>query len=148
MDPVSILTTVVAVSRTALALSSTLYTLVQATKGVDDTVRALYNEVTGLNFTLDALSATIKAVDIDKTRNNEQSLKLWSTVTRALAGCREAVDKLHRALQGFKKEGSNVASQAIRSLKLNWKSDQINTLRSHLHSHNTSLQLGLQIINL
>lgn len=135
MDPVSILTTVSAVSRTALALSSTLYTFVQATKGVDGTVRSLYDEVTGLNFTLDAILGIAKSTEIDKTRDNEQSLKLWSTVTKSLVGCRETVDKLHETLRGLDRESSSVARQAIRTLKLNWKTDQINALRSHLHSH-------------
>jgi hypothetical protein len=52
-----------------------------------------------------------------------------------------------QTLQGVKQPGSNVATQALRTFKLNWKEDQIRNLRSQIQSHNTALQLALQMIN-
>jgi hypothetical protein len=48
MDPLSILASASAASRVALALSTTLFTFVQATRNVDQSVRGLYDEITGL----------------------------------------------------------------------------------------------------
>jgi hypothetical protein len=39
-----------------------------------------------------------------------------------------------------KQNGSNVAAQALRVFRLNWKEDQIKTLRFQIQSHNTALQ--------
>jgi hypothetical protein len=147
MEPVSILTSVSAASRAALALSTALFTFVQATRNVDQSVRALYDEVTGLNRTLDAISSCLENASIQESVHTEQNKELWKSVTASLGDCRVTVDSMCQTLQGVKKRGSNVAAQALRTFKLNWKEDQIGTLRSQIQSHNTALQLALQMIN-
>jgi hypothetical protein len=148
MDPVSILTSVSAASRVALALSTTLFVFVQATRDVDQSVRALYDEVTGLTLTIDAISSSLKSTDIGKGKQPEQNQGLWQSVIASLDHCRSAVRKMCQTLQGIKKSSSTVAGQALRVFKLNWKQDQIKTLRSQIQTHNTALQLALQMINL
>jgi hypothetical protein len=147
MEPVSILASVSAASGAALALSTALFTFVQATRNVDQSVRSLYDEVTGLNRTLDAISSCLENARIQESVHTEQNKKLWKSVTASLGGCRVTVDSLCQTLQGVKKPGSNVATQTLRTFKLNWKEDHIRNLRSQIQSHNTALQLALQMIN-
>jgi hypothetical protein len=147
MEPVSILTSVSAASRAALALSTALFTFVQATRNVDQSVRALYDEVTGLNRTLDALSSGLENASIQESIHTEQNTNLWTSVIASLGDCRVTVDSMCQTLQGIKQPGSNLAAQALRTFKLNWKEDQIRTLRSQIQSHNTALQLALQMIS-
>jgi uncharacterized protein YoxC len=140
MEPISILTSVSAASRAALALSTTIFGFVQATKNVDQTVRALYDEVTGLNRTLDAISSSVKTADIKTAELIQHNHELWKSVVASLGDCRGALDTIRQALQNVKQNGSNVAAQALRVFRLNWKEDQIKTLRSQIQSHNTALQ--------
>jgi Fungal N-terminal domain of STAND proteins len=147
MEPISILTSVSAASRAALALSTTLFTFVQATRNVDQSVRALYDEVTGLNRTLDAINSSLTTARIDKSTHAEQNHELWKSVIASLGDCRATVDSMCQTLQGVQQCGSNVAAQALRVFKLNWKEDQIRSLRFQIQSHNTALQLALQMIN-
>jgi uncharacterized protein YukE len=147
MDPISILTSVSAASRLTLALSTTLFTFVQATRNVDQSVRALYDEVKGLILTLDAIGSSIKASNIGKGKQPEQNPELWKRVAASLDHCRGTVESMGKSLDSIKKSSSNFAGQALRAFKLNWKEDQINTSRSQIHSHNSALQLALQMIN-
>jgi Fungal N-terminal domain of STAND proteins len=147
MEPVSILTSVSAASRAALALSTALFTFVQATRNINQSVRALYDEVTGLNRTLDAISSCLENASIQESIHTDQNKDLWTSVMASLGDCRVTVDNMCQTLQGVKQPGSNVAAQALRTFKLNWKEDQIRTLRSQIQSHNTALQLALQMIN-
>jgi hypothetical protein len=147
MNPISILSSVSAASRVTLALSTTLFTFVQATRDVNHSVRALYDEVTSLIGTLDAISSSIKTTDTGKGKQPEQNPELWRSVITSLDHCRGSVDNMYKTLQGVQKPSSNIAGQALRAFKLNWKDDQIRTLRSQIQTHNTALQLALQMIN-
>jgi hypothetical protein len=81
MEPISILASVSAASRAALALSTTIFGFVQATRNVDQTVRVLYDEVTGLNRTLDAISSSVKL-----QTSREQS---WSSIIMSCGNLRQ-----------------------------------------------------------
>jgi hypothetical protein len=96
MEPVSILTSVSAASRAALALSTALFTFVQATRNVDQSVRFLYDEVTGLNRTLDAISSCLENASIQKSVHTEQNKELWKSVTASLGDCRVTVEACAR----------------------------------------------------
>jgi hypothetical protein len=147
MDPISILNSISAASRVVLALSTTLFTFVQATRDVNQSVRALYDEVTGLIGTLDAISSCIKTTNVGKGKQPEQNPELWRSVVTSLDHCHRSVNRMRKTLQGVQKPSSNVVGQALRVFKLNWKEDQIKSLRSQIQSHNVALQLALQMIN-
>ncbi|KAE9366410.1 hypothetical protein N431DRAFT_386751 [Stipitochalara longipes BDJ] len=147
MDPVSILASVSAASRAALALSTTLFTFVQATRQIDQSVRGLYDEVTGLNTVLDAIRSSIQAASFAKGKQAERIPGLWQSVVTSLDHCCETVGRLHGSIKEIQKPSSNMVGQALRALKLNWNEDQIKTLRSQIQIHNAALQLALQMIN-
>lgn len=68
MDPLSIIASVSAASRVALSLSTTLFGFVQATRNVDQSVRGLYDEVTGLNTVLDAIGNSVQVASTGKAK--------------------------------------------------------------------------------
>jgi hypothetical protein len=147
MDPLSILASVSAASRVALALSTTLFTFVQATRNVDQSVRGLYDEVTGLNTVLDGIRSSMQAASIGKGKQPEGNPGLWQSVVTSLNRCCETVTRMHGTLKEVQKPSSNMFGQALRVFKLNWNEDQIKTLRSQIQTHNAALQLALQMIN-
>jgi len=140
MEPISILTSVSGASRAALALSTTLFSFVQATRNIDQNVRSLYNEVTGLSRTIDAISSSLRTADIETPKQTQRNHGLWRSVDASLGDCRVVLDSMHKTLQSVKKTGSNVAAQMLRAFKLNWKEDEIKTLRSQIQSQNAALQ--------
>jgi hypothetical protein len=140
MEPTSILTSVSGASRAALALSTTLFRFVRATSNVDQHVRSLYDEVTGLNRTIEAISSSLRTAGIETPKQIQRDHGLWRSVDASLGDCRVALDSMHKTLQGVKQTGSNVAAQMLRVFKLNWKEDEIKTLRSQIQSQNAALQ--------
>lgn len=146
MDPLSIIGAVTAAGRVTLTLSTTLFTFIGATRNVDHTIRALYEEVKGLVLILDAIGSNIKTLDVGKGKQPEQHPDLWTSVTALVENCRGTVDLMCQTLQGVKRPGSNIAGQAFRVFKLNWKEDTIKTLRSQIQTHAGALQLALQMI--
>jgi len=78
--------------------------------------------------------------NIETPTQIQHNQALWKSVVASLGDCRVALDSMRQTLQGVKQSGSNVAAQMLRVFKLNWKEDQIKTLRSQIQSHNTALQ--------
>ncbi len=134
-------------SRAALALSATVFTFVQATRNIDQTVHALYEETTGLNRTIDAINGSLANTNISESVHAAQYHALWKSVIGSLSDCRDTVERMSEALKGVQQRQSNIATQAFRTLKLNLKEEQINSLRTQIQRHNTTLQLALQTIN-
>ena len=66
----------------------------------------------------------------------------------SLDNCRDAIDLMAKTQQGVKKPGSNIASRALRVFKVNWKEEEIKTLRPQIQSHTGVLQLALQMITM
>jgi hypothetical protein len=146
MNPTSILASVSAASRGALALSTTLFAFIQATRDIDHSVRSLYVEITGLNSVLDSIRSSVEAVSISRRKQPEGDPALWQSVVTSLDHCCETVGRMHVTMKDFKKPSSNVVGQALRVIKMNWNEDQIRTLRSQIQAHNSALQLALQMI--
>jgi hypothetical protein len=114
MDPVTIITSVSAISKAAVAVSTTLFTFIDATQNVDQSVQGIYDEITDLNRTLNAVSHTLESshVAIGTSSTNWQNSSLWIAVIGALDDCRVTVEKFEASLRGLENKGSNVAAQA------------------------------------
>ncbi|PMD15749.1 hypothetical protein NA56DRAFT_753787 [Hyaloscypha hepaticicola] len=146
MDPVSILASVSATSRVTLALSTTLFAFVQATRNIDRSVRSLYDEVTGLNSVLDGILSSVEAASFGRGKQPEGDPALWQSVVTSLNHCCATVGNMHLTIRELQKPSSNVVGQALRVIKMNWNEDRIRTLRSQIQTHNSALQLALQMI--
>jgi hypothetical protein len=103
MDPVSILASVSATSRVALALSTTLFSFVQATRNIDQSVRSLYDEVTGLNNVLNGIRSSVEAASIGRGKQPESNSALWQSIVTSLDHCCETVGRMHVTIQELQK---------------------------------------------
>ncbi|MCJ1436861.1 hypothetical protein MMC27_006243 [Xylographa pallens] len=156
MDPLSIIAFAGSVTKVVYQVSTTLYTFVQATRVVDQTVQSLCAEVDGISRMLDGISASLRSPSLATARlvvqNNEnnENNDLWDTVLGSLIDCHGTLERLHTALDGIREKPSSGPSwlkQSNRQLKLNLHDDEVRTYRSQLHTHNMTLQITLQMIN-
>lgn len=151
MDPVSIISVACGVSKVAYQVSVTLYTFVNATKNVDQSVNSLYAEVNGLNRVLDAIASSLENPVIKSVNAADQhTSELLNSIDGALKDCRHTVETLADILKGVteKNKSRNPFKQSARQIKLNIREDEIKNLRSQTHTHNMNLQMALQTINL
>jgi hypothetical protein len=150
MDPVTIITSVSAISKAAVGISTTLSTFIDATQNVDQSIQAIYDGITALNRTLNAIRSTLESshVAIGASSTQEQDSGLWAAVVEALDDCRVTVEKFKASLTGLEHKGSNDAVQALRAFKLQHREEELKTFRAQVQTHNTALQLVLQMINM
>ena len=153
MDPLSIIAFAGSVTKVVFQVSTTLYTFVQATRVVDQTVQALCAEVDGISRMLDGISASLRSPSLATARlvvQNDENNDLWDTVLGSLIDCHGTLERLRTALDGIREKPSSGPSwlkQSNRQLKLNLHDDDVRTYRSQLHTHNMTLQITLQMIN-
>ena len=153
MDPLSIIAFAGSVTTIVYQVSTTLCTFVQATKVVDQTVQSLCAEVDGISRMLDGITASLKSPSLATARlvtQNDDNNDLWDTVLGSLIDCRGTLERLDKALECLREKpssGSSWLKQSNRQLKLNLQDGDIRTYRSQLHTHNMTLQITLQMIN-
>jgi hypothetical protein len=88
----------------------------------------------------------VEAASIGRGKQLEGDPALWQSVVTSLNHCCKTVGRMDVTIQEFQKPSSNVVGQALRVIKMNWNEDQIRTLRSQIQTHNSALQLALQMI--
>ncbi|KAF7503240.1 hypothetical protein GJ744_004068 [Endocarpon pusillum] len=94
MDPLTIIGAVATISKTAYSAYNNLYTFINETKDVDQTVIELAKEVHALNRALEGVKAGLESrtvADAGKRRSDKDNKKLWHTVYGALMDCRTTV---------------------------------------------------------
>ena len=151
MEPLSIISAVASISKTIYNASSTLYTFVNETRNVDQTVKDLATEVDALSRALTEVEAALKSptvVAAEKRGSVDDNKQLWQTVYGALEDCQITVVRIDSALDGIRKKRSNWATQAFRQVKLNLGKDEINSLRVQTHTHCSALKMALQMVNM
>lgn len=83
MDPLSIITVVASISKTVFGVSATLYTFVNETRNVDQTVKDLATEVDALSRALTQVEAVLQSptvVAAEKCVSADENKQLWHTV--------------------------------------------------------------------
>jgi hypothetical protein len=93
MDPVTIITSVSAISKAVVGTPTTLFTFIDATQDVDQSVQAIYDEITTLNRTLNAARSSLESFQLAIDTSSTQELKsgLWAAVVGALDDSRVTV---------------------------------------------------------
>jgi hypothetical protein len=140
MDPVTIITSVSAISKAAVGISTTLFTFIHATQDEDQSVQAIYDEITTLNRTLNAVRSSLESFQLAIGTSSTQELKsgLWAAVVGALDDCRATVEKFEASLKGLESKGSNVTAQALRAFKLQYREEGLRTFRAQVQTHHTA----------
>jgi hypothetical protein len=151
MDPLSIATGSIAITRFTSQISLALYNYIIYTKNVDQTVRSFRGEVDGLTRLLDSIGTAVSNPIIKSAvATTPENFELLGPITEELISCRGCVEALAGVLERVA-QGSNIKNffrRSVRAMKLNLSSDDIARFRSEIHVHSTQLQIALQIINL
>ena len=151
MDPVSIVTAVGAVGKTALDIAQTLYELTKQTKNIDQIVSDLATEVETLGETCESvhlqLSDIVRQYDL-LLESAGQNARLWISTKTNLDKCQRTIDRLQVAIEPVRKQGSNILTQAVRAAKFSLDKPEIFDLKSRVRSHTTALHINLQVINI
>jgi Fungal N-terminal domain of STAND proteins len=151
MDPLSIITVVASISKTVFGVSATLYTFVNETRNVDQTVKDLATEVDALSRALTQVEAVLQSptvVAAEKCVSADENKQLWHTVYGSVGDCQKTVERIDSALDEVRKRRSSWAAQALRQVKLKLGKDEINSLRAQTHTHCSALKMALQMVNM
>lgn len=151
MDPVSpfaILSAVNSIGGAAFNLSTKLYSFIKATKVVDRSVEALYNEVKGLENVLNTAGSTLTAVRDQAEDPAFLDNGVWTSIRNAVQDCRVTVEALVCLVQdvGTNAKTTNAFKKLVKQLNLNLNADQIVAVRGRVHTHCICLQLALQML--
>ena len=151
MDPLSIATAVLATSRAVGSVSQALYTFINSTKRVDDSVKDLHHEVQSLAAVLEAIDHALKQPIVTKTKEHiSLAGGVWSSVNHAINDSQHTVKALGAILQGLEDadKASNYFRKVLKQIKLKFNASDISSVKDRIHTHTTSLQLALQMLSL
>ena len=110
MDAVTIATAVLKTANSAWDVGSALYTLVQKTRVVDESVKSLALEATHLGNVCESVSKSLRG--LPQGLDNEQA-QLFSSIQLQLSERERGMSKLLKAIEGVRKEGSNFVIQTV-----------------------------------
>ncbi|MCJ1251851.1 Proteoglycan-4 [Trapelia coarctata] len=153
MDPASILT----IAHGAFTITSqiilTLYAFSEDLKNLDDGIKCCTDEeVESLRRILLAITTSLNdpqlslaAVSAGRYGNKD----MWAAIYGSVEDCRLYLEKLRAELGNIRqgKAKDSFFRQAIRTVEMRLNKNQINQLRSHVRSHQLSLNTALQMLN-
>ena len=145
MDPATILTGAFAISKVVHSCSSSLFTFIEDVANADKTIRSLYSEVESLRRSLDSITKALESSSVKK----HEKLHLWGDVNDCLTDCGRTVQDFNRRLEQIKRKdagNSNVIKSAIEAFRLNFRVEEIITLRAQMLSYSCAMQTILQTI--
>src|SRR4051794_12103783 len=116
MDPVSILTIVGSASKAATSLTTTLFAFVDATRNIDLSVQALYDEAKSITGSLAAINGALVNTSRDARMHEAGTTELWDSVKEPIRQCQATIDELNRSLSSIRNQGPNAVAQAYRTL--------------------------------
>jgi ankyrin repeat protein len=138
MDPVSLSVTI---AKGAWICGEGLYGFVNGNLSINDDIRMLHSESVALSKNAEGLGDMLSRPELAEFYDAD----LWEDAEAALDRCIAPLEELEDTLRGLKTSKSSRWSfgDIKRVIKGNMKEDQINRLRSQLHSHNLVLT-GIQ----
>ena len=151
MEPLSIATTVGATCKFVYEVSTTLYAFINSAKVVDKSFEALHAEVQGLHRVLDLVEKTInEPALIQKDIATSLGNGIWTSIDHAVQDCQRTATALEQILRrlGNGDKASNLFKKAAKQIQLNISTDDINNIRSRIHTHSFNLHLALQMATL
>jgi hypothetical protein len=117
-------------------------------KQVDKTVEALFREVGNLQRSIDAIDSVVQQPAAQATIRDDLDTGLRKSVYGSLFECRRTLESLEKLLVNLEvRKRRNVFGKAIKQIKINWRSEEFDTLRQQMNPHGLAMQLALQTIN-
>ncbi|KAL8780768.1 MAG: hypothetical protein Q9213_006315 [Squamulea squamosa] len=152
MDPISPIAIVSAVSVIGVnvcTISAKLYIFIRATKAIDKSIEALYTEIKGLENVIKSAQGTLSNA-LDDFLGNPFFLaaEAWDSIKGAVDDCQITVETLTPIVQNVasSKPATNLFQWAFRQVKLELSADEVEAVRSRIHTHTMCLQLSMQML--
>ena len=149
-DPLSILGAVSTTTKTAYWISSSLFSFIQSTRVIDETLEELNREVEGLTKALEAIELSLKDPTISRVKSGEDVNGPWGFLDVAVTDTQRTVNALAEIVEGLGmvRKSANPFKKAVKQVQLNLDADQISKVKDRIHTHTTSLHLALQTASL
>ena len=146
MDPLNIASAVGQGAKLAWKVGNALYNLIEDTKVVDESVKALASEATQLGNVCDSVDKQLHRL-ADLLLDAEDA-QLFSSIQMQLSECDRSMRKLSSAIETVRVHRSNALQQATRQVQIYFKEDTISESRTQIRAHTANLQISLQLVNL
>lgn len=147
MDPVTVLhiaDTAVGIARTAYGVGVSLYSFMQDTRKVDQTLEGLVSDTNSLGDACELLGKRMRI--ITHKHSNARQVGGWACVDSQVHDCRKTMLQLQKAVSSVEDDKRNFFAQARRQIELNMKAKDIGEVRNRIQSHAASLRLVLQAV--
>ncbi|KAK5745516.1 hypothetical protein LTR17_001386 [Elasticomyces elasticus] len=150
MDPLTAFGAASSCIKLAIAtkdLAIALYTLYDDTKKINETVRALAEQVESLHGACGLVHAELVPI-LQGAETYDAGGQLWISVGTELDHCNRSIEALGSTVAKVEKEHTTFARQLGRQIKLNWSKEQIINAQRRIANHAHSLQLILLVVNI
>lgn len=142
---------VLALSKAAWKLGSSLSKLAQDTKIADTTVLNLAGEVKSLGNECDLVHAELEEV-VSKSETGspppyDVDGRIWNCLATQVEETSRTMQELELFVKSVRGEESSFTGQAQRQRKLNTSKDQIASIRTKICRHTDNLRTTLSLIN-
>ena len=145
MDGVSVAASAVSIGAACLKLSTLLYQWIEETRGSDETIKTLANELKTLSTILDVVKTCSQSRPGNPKSVAEHEQDLWRLVQRTVDDCGTTTEKLEKILGGIShRKGIGLT---ITNFQLTIHSEKMSRLREHLQTNKGVLQITLQTIS-
>lgn len=150
MDPASIAGLFLQTSQLALQSGTALYQFIRDTRTVNAHIDDLASELKSLADTCRLVHHQLHSIAryYKCYEDKREDASLWASIKEKLADCNTTLDTLQKALEGLQKGGSNVLAQGVRQFKLNLRQHEIINMKARVHSHTSSLQVCLLVMDI
>ncbi|KAK5741614.1 hypothetical protein LTR17_003819 [Elasticomyces elasticus] len=128
-------------------LAVALYTLYDDTKKINETVKALAEQVESLHGACQLVHAELVPI-IRGAEAYDAGGQLWSSVGTELDHCNRSIEALGTTVAKVEKEHTTFARQLGRQIKLNWSKEQMIDAQRRIANHSHSLQLIMLVVNI
>ena len=152
MDPVSVLTIVHVSSKLCSSIISGLHTFAQDFKNLENSTKALVDEIEVVRKTLVALTAILNDPKLKLAEISTGELgnrDIWAAIYGSAEDCQLYLEKLRSEVVklGKRSEDGSFLKQTTRTVKLLFEKGNISDLRAHLHSRQIGLNTALHMLN-
>lgn len=150
--PVGTASAVLALSKTAWKLGTSLSKLDQDTKIIDTTVKNLAEDVKSLGNECDLVYAELEEIvvksEIGSSPPDDVDGRIWNCLATQVEETSRTMQELKLFVKSEREEESSVFGQAQRQRKLNQSKDQIVSIRTKVCRHTNNLRTTLLLINM
>lgn len=150
MDPFTIATTAATIVHACAKASSCIYTIIHQTLVVDTAIDGLRIEIDSLSQVLGTLGSSFRDASLAGTALESQTGhegEHWRYVKQSMDDCKATLGKFQRILDDVNKpEMRGIMRRAVKKVKFDMNSGDIEMLKQQITSYRRTMQLSLQLI--